>query len=71
VVWFYPVDGEGGDAALTAEPKRTESRKLAKAHMFNGINLPTVYARTPTGEFVLKRRFAYEDFASRCGMAHA
>lgn len=43
---------------------------LVKAHMFNGINLPTVYARTPSAEFVLKRRFTYEDFASRCGMPH-
>lgn len=40
---------------------------LVKAHMFNGINLPTVYARTHSGEFVLKRRFSYSDFTSRCG----
>ena len=41
---------------------------MVKAHMFNGINLPTVYARTPSGEVVLKKRFAYEDFTSRCGV---
>jgi len=43
---------------------------MVKAHMFNGVNLPTVYALTEAGELVLKKRFTYEDFASRCG-AHA
>jgi len=38
-----------------------------KSHMFNGINLPTVYAWTASGELVLKKRFAYNDFLSRCG----
>lgn len=40
---------------------------LVKAHMFNGINLPAIYALTETGELVLKKRFTYEDFASRNG----
>jgi carboxynorspermidine decarboxylase len=40
---------------------------LVKAHMFNGVNLPTIYALTESGELVLKQRFTYEDFASRCG----
>jgi carboxynorspermidine decarboxylase len=44
---------------------------LVKAHMFNGINLPTVYARTPSAQFVLKKTYTYQDFASRCGMSHA
>lgn len=44
---------------------------LVKAHMFNGINLPTVYARTASGGLVLKRRFTYDDFTSRCEMGHA
>jgi carboxynorspermidine decarboxylase len=59
------------------EPLRIGSRvvfnnagaySLVKAHMFNGINLPSIYARTPSGAVVLKRRFSYEDFASRCGI---
>src|SRR5262249_3031259 len=40
---------------------------LVKAHMFNGINLPTVYSVTEDGELVLRRRFTYDDFLSRCG----
>jgi len=45
---------------------------LVKANMFNGINLPTIYAATQSGELVLKKQFTYEDFASRCGVkAHA
>jgi carboxynorspermidine decarboxylase len=44
---------------------------LAKAHMFNGINLPTVYALTPSAELVMKRRFTYGDFVSRCGIVRA
>lgn len=43
---------------------------LVKAHMFNGINLPTIYARTPSAQFVLKKRYTYEDFTSRCGVPH-
>ena len=41
---------------------------LVKANMFNGINLPSVYALTPSGETVLKRRFTYEDFSHSCGV---
>ena len=41
---------------------------LVKANMFNGINLPTIYALTKEGRLVMKRRFTYEDFASRCGV---
>ena len=41
---------------------------LVKAHMFNGINLPTIYAFTKEGTLVMKKRFTYEDFASRCGV---
>ena len=41
---------------------------LVKAHMFNGINLPTIYVLTETGDLVMKKRFTYEDFASRCGI---
>ncbi|MCH7574702.1 MAG: hypothetical protein IIA59_06190 [Candidatus Marinimicrobia bacterium] len=41
---------------------------LVKAHMFNGINLPTIYTLTKDGELVLEKEFTYEDFASRNGL---
>lgn len=37
-----------------------------KAHMFNGVNLPTVYSITSADELVLRRRYGYEDFLARC-----
>ncbi len=40
---------------------------LVKAHMFNGINLPSIYSITSAGEVILRRRFTYEDFVSRFG----
>lgn len=40
---------------------------LVKAHMFNGINLPAIYAWTESGELELKRAFTYADFLGRCG----
>lgn len=40
---------------------------LSKAHMFNGINLPTVYAITEAGDLVLKKGFTYADFAGKWG----
>lgn len=40
---------------------------LSKAHMFNGINLPSIYALTQAGELVLQKRFTYADFAGRWG----
>jgi carboxynorspermidine decarboxylase len=58
------------------EPLRVGSRvvlanlgayAMVKAHMFNGINLPTVYSVTGDGRLVLRRRFSYEDFLSRAG----
>lgn len=43
-----------------------------KAHMFNGLNLPTVYTRRPTGELALQAQFTYDDFARRNGVeSHA
>jgi carboxynorspermidine decarboxylase len=41
---------------------------MVKAHMFNGINLPTVYSVTSAAELILRRRFTYEDFVSRFGV---
>ncbi len=40
---------------------------IVKAHMFNGINLPSVYSVSSSGELILRRRFTYEDFVSRFG----
>ncbi len=43
-----------------------------KAHMFNGINLPTTYWVAENGDTALRRRFTYDDFVSRLGEeAHA
>lgn len=41
---------------------------MVKANMFNGINLPNIYARTASGELVLKKRFGFEDFLTHCGV---
>lgn len=40
---------------------------LVKANMFNGVNLPSIYAYTQDGRLELKKEFGYEDFISRCG----
>lgn len=40
---------------------------MVKAHMFNGVNLPTVYSETEIGELILRKRFTYQDFASNRG----
>jgi carboxynorspermidine decarboxylase len=40
---------------------------LVKAHMFNGINLPSIYSVRAGGELVLRRRFHYGDFLARTG----
>ncbi len=40
---------------------------MVKAHMFNGVNLPTIYSATETGDLVLRKQFTYRDFASNCG----
>ncbi len=39
-----------------------------KAHMFNGINLPTIYSVTQEGGLILRRRYTYDDFSSRTGL---
>jgi carboxynorspermidine decarboxylase len=41
---------------------------LVKAHMFNGVNLPTIYSLNEMGQLVLRKAFTYSDFASRCGV---
>jgi carboxynorspermidine decarboxylase len=40
---------------------------MVKAHMFNGINLPSHYSVSAQGELKLQRRFDYSDFLTRCG----
>lgn len=40
---------------------------LVKANMFNGVNLPSIYAYTREGQLELKKEFGYEDYISRCG----
>lgn len=61
------------------EPLRIGSRVVlpdlgayafVKAHMFNGINLPTVYSVGEDGRPILRRRFTYDDFYSRFGISH-
>ena len=41
---------------------------VPKWHMFNGINLPSIYALTEDGQIVLKKQFTYADFAARNGV---
>jgi carboxynorspermidine decarboxylase len=59
------------------EPLQTGSRvifenagayTMVKAHMFNGVNLPTIYALTETGELTLKKSFSYSDYLTHCGV---
>lgn len=41
---------------------------MVKANMFNGINLPSIYAYTLEGKLELKKQYDYEDFLRRCGV---
>ena len=41
---------------------------LSKAHTFNGVNLPLVYALDRSGGLTLKKRFGYGDYAERWGV---
>ena len=43
------------------------SYTLTKAHVFNGIGLPSVYSLTAQGELVLKSRFTFDQYAARWG----
>ncbi len=43
------------------------SYSVVKSHMFNGINLPTLYSLTEAGDLLERRRFDYGDFRMRCG----
>ena len=41
---------------------------LVKAHTFNGLNFPSIYALTADGDLVLKKRSTFEEYAGRWGM---
>ena len=45
------------------------SYTLVKAHTFNGVALPSVYALTTGGELVLKSSPSYVEYAARWGLA--
>jgi carboxynorspermidine decarboxylase len=45
------------------------SYTLTKAHVFNGVALPSVYALTTQGELVLKSRFTFAQYAAQWGIA--
>ena len=38
---------------------------LAKAHMFNGIDMPAIYALTADGDMLLKKDFGQSAFTER------
>ena len=40
---------------------------LVKANMFNGLNLPNIYSFNQNNSVVLKKKFSYEEYISRCG----
>jgi carboxynorspermidine decarboxylase len=46
---------------------RVGAYSMVKAHMFNGINLPTIYSVSPSDELIVRRRFTYDDYFSRFG----
>lgn len=39
---------------------------MVKAHMFNGVNLPSMYSLTADGTLHLRKQYTYQDFLSRC-----
>ena len=45
------------------------SYSLVKAHMFNGVALPSVYALDTTGQLTLKSSPSFEEFAARWGIS--
>ena len=46
------------------------SYTLVKAHTFNGVALPSVYALTTGGELVLQSSPSYGEYAARWGLSH-
>jgi carboxynorspermidine decarboxylase len=41
---------------------------LVKANMFNGLNFPTIYALSESGELTEIKHFGYADFLTLCGV---
>jgi carboxynorspermidine decarboxylase len=41
---------------------------MVKAHMFNGVNLPSVYWQPVDGDCELVKTYTYNDFKARCGL---
>ena len=46
------------------------SYTLVKAHTFNGVALPSVYALTADGTLALQSSPSYEEYAARWGLSH-
>ncbi len=46
------------------------SYTLVKAHTFNGVALPSVYALSTRGELVIQSRPSYAEYAARWGLSH-
>lgn len=58
----FPQPLEVGDRLLF---RNVGSYTLTKAQMFNGINLPSIYALRDAGRLELLREFGYQDYESR------
>ncbi|HEU4988598.1 MAG TPA: hypothetical protein VFT41_02295, partial [Gemmatimonadaceae bacterium] len=43
---------------------------MVKANMFNGVNLPSIYALEEDGTLSLQRTYTYDDFLARAGGGH-
>lgn len=43
---------------------------MVKTNMFNGINLPSIYAKRLNGSTELLRQFGYDDYTARLGKKH-
>ena len=44
---------------------------VVKSSFFNGINLPTTYVLSESGELLMTNRSTYDDFLTRCGVARS
>jgi carboxynorspermidine decarboxylase len=64
----FPQELQVGDRVVFSN---AGSYTLVKAHMFNGVALPSVYALDTQGQVVLKSNPGYEEFAGRWGLARA
>ena len=44
---------------------------VVKSSFFNGLNLPTTYVLSESGELLMTNRSTYDDFLTRCGVARS